>query len=76
MPDITQETLNAAKREAESVKERLGELYYQTLQEDGEQYNKALQNAYADACKLLMSIENVFNAQINNTGGKNGIVKG
>jgi hypothetical protein len=72
MFNLVQETLNAAKREAESVKERLGELYYQTLAEDGELYNRALQNAYADACKLVMSIDLMFNAQIDNQELKGG----
>ena len=72
MPNLKQDTLSEAQKGAKLVKELMADLYYHYIEDEGEEYNKAVANAYGDACKLLMSIETCQNASVQklNSNGK------
>jgi len=60
------DTLSEAQKGAKLVKELLSELYYSSIDDEGENYNKAVANAYGSVCRALMDIETCQNASINN----------
>jgi len=64
MAFLFKDNLTEAHKGAKLVKELLEDLYLHQLPEDGDEYNKALINTYADSIRLVMSLEQTQNAQI------------
>lgn len=63
MLNFPRDILSEAQKGSKLVKELLEEMYQTIIQDEGEDYNKAVALAYGSAIKLVMDIETAQDAQ-------------